>query len=78
MYRGFKSIGSFYGLFFFKVGKLDKINWFKCPDCGKPLLKITEDSIVKNEIYCRCCKTPFDVEIEGLEVKKAKRKEKTA
>jgi transcription elongation factor Elf1 len=46
-------------------------NWFRCPFCGKPLLKITDKSIVRNEIYCRCCKTSFDVEIEGLEVKKA-------
>ena len=26
---------------------------------------------VKNEIYCRCCKTAFDVDIEGLKVNKA-------
>ena len=45
--------------------------WFKCPKCGKPLLKITAESVVRNEIYCRCCKTSFYVEIEGLEVRKA-------
>ena len=45
--------------------------WFKCPRCGKSLLKITAESVVRNEIYCRYCKTPFDVEIEGLEVRKA-------
>jgi transcription elongation factor Elf1 len=51
--------------------KLEETNWFKCPVCGKKLLKITEASIVKNEIYCRCCKTSIDVDIKGLEVNKA-------
>lgn len=58
--------------------KLEGVNWFRCPKCGKPLLKITEKSIVNNEIYCRCCKTAFDVEIEGLKINKAEKKEKTA
>ena len=57
--------------------KVDGINWFKCPKCGKPLLKITDKTIVKNEIYCRCCKTSFDVDIEGLKINKAEAK-KTA
>lgn len=55
---------------------METVNWFKCPKCGKPLLKITENSVVKNEIYCRCCKTPFDVDIEGLKVNKADPKKK--
>lgn len=37
--------------------------WFRCKKCNKPLLKITDCSIVVNEIYCRCCKTSFHVEI---------------
>jgi uncharacterized protein YbaR (Trm112 family) len=57
---------------------VETVNWFKCPKCGKPLLKITESSVVKNEIYCRCCKTAFDVDIEGLKVNKADPKKKTA
>lgn len=50
---------------------MEAFKWFECPKCGKHLLKITDKSIVKNEIYCRCCKIALDVEIEGLEVKKA-------
>ncbi len=50
---------------------MEETNWFKCPVCGKKLLKITEASIVRNEIYCRCCKTSIDVDIKGLEVNKA-------
>ena len=38
-------------------------NWFRCKKCNKPLLKITEKSVVINEIFCRCCKTSFRVEI---------------
>mgnify|MGYP007056199738 CR=1 FL=1 len=59
------------------VGEVDNINWFKCPKCGKPLLKITEKSIVKNEIYCRCCKTSFDVDIDGLKINKTEKKQKS-
>ena len=39
--------------------------WFRCRKCNKPLLKITSKSIVLNEIYCRCCKTSFDVNIQN-------------
>ena len=39
------------------------INWFRCKKCNKPLLKLTNESIVMNEIYCRCCKTSFQVKI---------------
>ena len=39
-------------------------NWFRCKKCNKPLLKITEQSVVINEIFCRCCKTSFQVEIQ--------------
>lgn len=50
---------------------MEKTEWFRCPKCNKPLLKITEKTVIKNEIYCRCCKVAFDVDIEGLEIKKA-------
>ena len=39
------------------------VNWFRCKKCNKPLLKLTEQSVVINEIFCRCCKTSFQVEI---------------
>lgn len=50
---------------------MEETNWFKCPVCGKKLLKITEASIVRNEIYCRFCKISMDVDIKGLVVNKA-------
>ena len=59
------------GLFFKLVGDNILENWFRCPRCNKPLLKLTERSVVRNEIYCRCCKTSFDVDITGTEVKSA-------
>ena len=37
--------------------------WFRCKVCNKPLLKLTDKSIIFNEIFCRCCKKAFDVEI---------------
>lgn len=43
--------------------KETNFRWFRCKKCNKPLLKITDCSIVVNEIYCRCCKTSFHVEI---------------
>ena len=42
----------------------NKFNWFRCRKCNKPLLKLTDTSIVVNEIYCRCCKTSFNVNIQ--------------
>ncbi|MBR4386605.1 MAG: hypothetical protein IKP51_08805 [Treponema sp.] len=47
-----------------------------CTKCGKKLLKITEKTIFKNEIYCRVCKIAFDADIEGLNVIKMLRKKK--
>ena len=46
------------------------INWFRCKKCNKPLLKLTGQSVVRNEIFCRCCKTSFLVDIEYGEVLK--------
>ena len=46
------------------------MNWFRCKKCNKPLLKLTEKSIIVNEIYCRCCKTSFDVIIQNGKVTK--------
>ena len=43
----------------------ENINWFRCKKCNKPLLKLTEKSIIVNEIYCRCCKTSFEVIIQN-------------
>ena len=40
-----------------------EFKWFRCKKCNKPLLKLTDKSIIVNEIYCRCCKTSFQVEI---------------
>ncbi len=40
------------------------VNWFRCKKCNKPLLKLTEQSVVINEIFCRCCRISFQVEIE--------------
>lgn len=32
-------------------------NWYKCPDCGKKLLKITDKSVMYGTpVYCRFCK----------------------
>lgn len=48
----------------------DNINWFRCKKCNKPLLKLTDKSVVINEIYCRHCKTSFQVEIrQGTVIK---------
>ena len=44
------------------------MNWFRCKKCNKPLLKLTEKSIIINEIYCGCYKTSFDVIIQNGEV----------
>ena len=76
VFRSCKLIDYSMGFLSFKGDKVE--NWFRCPKCNKPLLKITEKSIVRNEIYCRCCKTSFDVDIEGLKINKAEKKEKTA
>lgn len=38
-------------------------SFLKCIKCGKPLLRVTEKSIVVNEIYCRYCRRYFDVQI---------------
>jgi phage FluMu protein Com len=46
------------------------VKWFRCRKCNKPLLKLTEQSVVRNEIFCRCCKTSFQVDIEYGEVLK--------
>lgn len=40
-------------------------SWFRCKKCNKSLLKITDKSIIVNEIYCRRCKTSFDVNIQN-------------
>lgn len=48
----------------------ENVNWFRCKKCHKPLLKLTEKSVVINEIFCRCCKTSFQVEIVNGEIKK--------
>jgi len=45
------------------------IDWCKCPNCQMKLLKLTKESIVRNEIYCRRCKTSFFVDIKGFDVK---------
>lgn len=50
--------------------------FLRCTRCGKVLLKITEKTIFKNEIYCRVCKIAFDADIEGLNVNKMLRKKK--
>lgn len=41
----------------------NEFRWFRCKKCGKVLLRITDKSIVVNDIYCRNCKTYFQVEI---------------
>ena len=50
--------------------------WFRCKNCHKPLLKLTKESFVINEIYCRCCKTSFDVIIKHGKVLKNEEKQK--
>lgn len=47
---------------------MDKTHWFRCPGCGQNIIKLTDKSLVVNELYCRRCKTAYDVRIEGLRV----------
>lgn len=43
-----------------------KDNFICCPKCGKKILKIKSNSIIKNvELYCRHCKNKFDINIES-------------
>lgn len=50
-------------LYYMNMNTNEGINWFRCKKCNKPLLKLTDKSVVINEIYCRHCKTSFQVEI---------------
>lgn len=52
-------------------------NWLRCKKCNKPLMKLTDKSVIINEVYCRCCKTAFDVEVVNGKIIKNEEKVKS-
>ena len=48
----------------------EKFRWFRCKKCNKPLFRITDKSIIVNEMFCRYCKTSFQIEIYNGKISK--------
>ena len=48
----------------------EKFRWFRCKKCNKPLFRITDKSIIVNEMFCRYCKTTFQIEIYNGKISK--------
>jgi len=39
--------------------------WYNCPTCGKKLLKIHENSIIRDvKVWCKSCKQEIELNLE--------------
>ena len=50
-----------------KVGKFKMKKWYKCPNCGKKIIKYNEDAYSKGIFFlCKNCKKEIEIKIKSL------------